>query len=322
MLVAACDGTFRTVIRCTDWRPGGPLRLARQRATEPALTTVRGCSSRAPPAGLAEPREIQGSLRDRCGVAAPGIARPEAPRLAAHVWEARRRPDRAPQLRSQARGSGPSTLVGTAVGDDHLVMAIAPSLRPPRAQAGPSRAQAGPSRAEAAPSRAEAAPSRTAASRRDGPRVVVGVDGSPASERALAWAVHEAVLRGARIEIIHAGDFGPSTNRRSEPAVPLEWAEHVGSLVRTSLARIPEVDLVAELSHVASTEVAARALIEASRGADLLVVGSHDGPYPDHAQGGAVTSQCIRAAHCPVVVVRGKAAATSDSADPADPAEA
>lgn len=174
-------------------------------------------------------------------------------------------------------------------------MAIAPSLRPSKGKA------------------VQSAP----AARRDSPRVVVGVDGSPASERALAWAVHEAVLRGARVEIIHAGDFGPSTNDQPGAAVPLEWAEHVGSLVRTSLARIPEVELVADLSHVASTEVAARALVEASRGADLLVVGSHDGPYPDHARGGAVTSQCIRAAHCPVVVVRGDILVTDAPRDPA-----
>jgi hypothetical protein len=42
------------------------------------------------------------------------------------------------------------------------------------------------------------------------PRIVVGVDGSEGSRRALLWAVDEATLRGADLEVIYAYEYHPA----------------------------------------------------------------------------------------------------------------
>jgi nucleotide-binding universal stress UspA family protein len=49
----------------------------------------------------------------------------------------------------------------------------------------------------------------------------------------------------------------------------------------------------------------AQALIEASREADLLVVGSHGHGAFTGMLVGSVSIHCVTGAHCPVVVIRG-----------------
>ena len=58
-------------------------------------------------------------------------------------------------------------------------------------------------------------------------RVVVGVDGSDGGREALSWALAEARLRGAQLDVVTAWEY------------PYEWSEgsnHGGSKTRTSFA--------------------------------------------------------------------------------------
>ncbi|WP_336157991.1 universal stress protein [Amycolatopsis sp. VC5-11] len=118
--------------------------------------------------------------------------------------------------------------------------------------------------------------------------VVVGVDDSGGSERALAFAFETAETHGAALEAVHAWHDGNRENgvpeqvaawSRKHPAVPVR--------VRTVRARS-----------------AARALAGISRGARVVVVGSRGrGPVAGGLLGSTGNGLLAHAA-CPVVVAR------------------
>ena len=134
--------------------------------------------------------------------------------------------------------------------------------------------------------------------------LVVGADGSAASDRALEWALQEARRRGAEVQVITT--YGP--------------VQHAGALAETSRARhareAAEKSQAEQLTRVAepyrrdvavTPEVVdghpAERLVEASREASLLVLGSHGAGAVHQALVGSVTAACVKAAYCPVVVL-------------------
>jgi nucleotide-binding universal stress UspA family protein len=129
--------------------------------------------------------------------------------------------------------------------------------------------------------------------------IVVGVEGSPDSLRALDWAAEAARLRSAPLRIVHAYHVagGPGT-----AALLDERAQAMlDAAVDRATALAPGIDVTAE---VARGESAAQALIGRTNGAALLVVGSRGlGGFPGLLMG-SVAEQCLRHASCPVVVVR------------------
>ncbi|MFC4585132.1 universal stress protein [Sphaerisporangium corydalis] len=127
--------------------------------------------------------------------------------------------------------------------------------------------------------------------------IVVGFDGSEPSLAALDYALQEAGARGARVRVLHAwrgrafarrGRDGPAESRevqrRLEP-----WRE-----------RYPDVRMVGWA--VRGNPV--RALADASRSADLVVVGSRARGAFSSAVLGSVSHGVLRRAHCPVAIVR------------------
>lgn len=134
--------------------------------------------------------------------------------------------------------------------------------------------------------------------------VVAGVDGSGGSETALTYAFEEARLRGSRLRAVYAWQI-PVHAYTPEVSVNPDEAEHAHrEYARGVLAawqeRYPEVKV--ELDTVRAHPVTA--LIEASRRADLLVVGSR-GRGAIGALVGSVSRGVLHHAHCPVAVVRG-----------------
>jgi nucleotide-binding universal stress UspA family protein len=144
-------------------------------------------------------------------------------------------------------------------------------------------------------------------------RIVVGVDGSPGSRGALAWALEEARLRGAVLRAVHAWmlPFVPAASSGFVPAVVRDEAEveTFEQLAREALDEtLAEVvgdehaGLAIERELVQAR--AAEALVAASRDADLLVVGSRGlGGFKELLLG-SVSHQCALHAACPVVIVR------------------
>jgi nucleotide-binding universal stress UspA family protein len=139
-------------------------------------------------------------------------------------------------------------------------------------------------------------------------QVVVGVDGSPSSEAALAWAAREAGLRGARLDVVHASATSNATSCDDASLV-----EDPGRLQLASRALLEDmVEGLADergggppellLQSVAGP--AAEALMQRAAHAELLVVGAGGGGGL-WALLGSVSRQCARHALCPTVVVRG-----------------
>ena len=127
-----------------------------------------------------------------------------------------------------------------------------------------------------------------------GPTVVVGVDGSGPSVRAVAWAAEEARLRGRPLQIVCVVRQGSHTPGPEE-------AERVLGRART-IARIgsPDGDVRGELRRGARASV----LAELSGGAELLVVGHRRGDGVSGPGLGSTALALARTAASPVVVVR------------------
>jgi nucleotide-binding universal stress UspA family protein len=134
--------------------------------------------------------------------------------------------------------------------------------------------------------------------------IVVGVDGSENSVGALGWAARQAVLTGARLKVITTWEW-PTTYGGPLP-YPSDWdptadAQKVLAqaveLVRKDHPRI-EVDTSVVEGHPAPV------LVEASRGAELLVVGSRGHGEFVGMLLGSVSEHCVTNAHCPVLVHR------------------
>jgi len=136
--------------------------------------------------------------------------------------------------------------------------------------------------------------------------LVVGVDGSPASRTALNWAVQEARHRGCPVVAILAWhrDIGLMIG-----PIPvefgMEWTsermrkEHQAVLDET-VRGCTGPDVRRALTEGDPKSV----LIEASRGAVLLVVGTRGGGPIAQAPLGSVSSYCVRHSACPVAVIR------------------
>jgi nucleotide-binding universal stress UspA family protein len=140
-------------------------------------------------------------------------------------------------------------------------------------------------------------------------KIVVGIDGSEASKRALRWAVEDARARGAEVVALHAYEV-PVPAPDAAPASPVdlpglvaeihdEAQQFVTKIVDEVVGNVVSVDVAA----IAVEDVPAKALLDASRDADLLVVGSH-GHGLSGLLLGSVSLECAQHAACPVLIYR------------------
>lgn len=149
------------------------------------------------------------------------------------------------------------------------------------------------------------------------PTIVVGADGSDHSRRALRWALDEARQRRARVLIIHVFSYGPA----AATPYPGNALEQIAENAQAILDR--EVDFAVESGVFAEGQLecgsAAHTLVEASRHADLVVVGSRGHGAFTGALLGSVSSAVVHHAHCPVVVVPPASRSGDAGDDPSDP---
>ncbi|MFC4149697.1 universal stress protein [Micromonospora mangrovi] len=136
--------------------------------------------------------------------------------------------------------------------------------------------------------------------------VVVGVDGSALSRAAVEFAAEEAALRGAPLHAVHAythpasggpGDMQPLVYEENQ----LRGEEdRIVAESLTGLAdRYPQVPVTRETRHGRPVSV----LTEASRGAQLVVVGNQGRRELSGLLLGSVSQGVLHHADCPVAVV-------------------
>ena len=139
-----------------------------------------------------------------------------------------------------------------------------------------------------------------------GRRIVVGVDGSASSKAALAWAAGQARLTGATVEAIIAWQY-PATYGYTMPAAPeinYDYEQIAAGVIAGTVAEICGPGEPVKITSRVVEGNAAQVLLDASAGAELLVVGSrgHGGFF--EALLGSVGQHCVHHATCPVVIVR------------------
>jgi nucleotide-binding universal stress UspA family protein len=156
--------------------------------------------------------------------------------------------------------------------------------------------------------------------------IVVGVDGSGPSERAVAWALEEAQRRGAATVVLVHTYRPPVVHERygyTEVYLPPEVSKTIEEQQRTFREQVDEAArqeaeaLVARVVEAAGgapegatlkTVVLAgdpsKRLVEISGDADLLVVGSRGRGGFKGLLLGSVSQQCMHHARCPIAVVR------------------
>jgi nucleotide-binding universal stress UspA family protein len=148
----------------------------------------------------------------------------------------------------------------------------------------------------------------TMSSGRPGGRIVVGVDGSESSRAALAWAVREAALTGATVDAVHAWQvpvpYGYGYGYAMILPVP-DLEQAAGQVLDKAVAEVADLAPGVEIRTVIVEGNPARALLDAAKDADLLVVGSRGHGGFAEALLGSVSQHCVHHADCPVVVIRG-----------------
>lgn len=137
--------------------------------------------------------------------------------------------------------------------------------------------------------------------------IVVGVDGSPHAERALRWALEEAKLRGTDVLALYVWSMPappPELGFYSETLQdPVAYRDGAERLLEGIIAAATEDAAGVRLEHRAVQGSPADELVHASKGAELLVVGSRGHGAVSSLLLGSVSHQCVHSAACPVVVV-------------------
>ena len=132
--------------------------------------------------------------------------------------------------------------------------------------------------------------------------VVVGIDGSPASELAVDIAFDAASRRGVELVAVHAVCDADITEVPGVDYKSLEEAAHeiLGERLAGRQERYPDV----KVNRVVTWALPANALVERSEKAQLLVVGSHGRGAISGLLLGSVSSAVAQAARMPVIVAR------------------
>lgn len=139
--------------------------------------------------------------------------------------------------------------------------------------------------------------------------IIVAADGSPASNAAVCWAARDAVLRRIPLTVVHV--VNPVVTAWPHSPLPdgvAVWQENEGrriladalKLARDTVNDNPRIPIESELIFSAT----APTLVDLSKEADLIVVGTYGRGALARGLLGSVSSSLVRQAHCPVAVIR------------------
>jgi nucleotide-binding universal stress UspA family protein len=138
--------------------------------------------------------------------------------------------------------------------------------------------------------------------------IIVGIDGSPASDAAVSWAAHDAAIRGLPLTLVHVENPIPPTWSQAptlEQTPEQQVAEgrsllaHASTIARDAVADTAQIQINGELLSSATVPT----LVDRSKDAELIVVGSTGRGALSRSLLGSVSSGLIRHAHCPVALI-------------------
>jgi nucleotide-binding universal stress UspA family protein len=136
--------------------------------------------------------------------------------------------------------------------------------------------------------------------------IVVGIDGSEGSEKALRFAAGEAALRKRGLRIVAAWHVPTSIYTHGFVVSPeieseLEASARAAAERQAANALQEHPEVISEL--LVCNQLPADALIQQSKEAEMLVVGSRGLGGFRGLMLGSVSQQCAQHARCPVVIV-------------------
>ncbi len=134
-------------------------------------------------------------------------------------------------------------------------------------------------------------------------RIVAGTDGSQSSIAALEWAANQAEVTGAALEVLMTWEW-PYAYGWSAVPNNYEPAQDCERVLEKVLIPIREAHPDLSIRPAVIEGHPAPLLVKASRGADLLVVGSRGHGEFAGMLLGSVSEHCVANAHCPVLVMR------------------
>jgi nucleotide-binding universal stress UspA family protein len=140
------------------------------------------------------------------------------------------------------------------------------------------------------------------------PGIVVGVDGSPNSERALDWAMGQAAAVHAPLTVIAVHEVAKSYWGRIPVVGPGDTAllgqlrEAAEEMVHKAAGRLGDAGPTSVQVHAVSGFVV-KELVDASQQADLVVLGARGGSEFTRLLMGSVSSEVVQHSACPVVIV-------------------
>jgi nucleotide-binding universal stress UspA family protein len=140
----------------------------------------------------------------------------------------------------------------------------------------------------------------------DGARIVVGIDGSPGSVHALAWAGREARLRDAILEVVAAWTYPTPVLLvpvAPDPPQVKELRKHARDMIEGALDKVADDVAGVDVERRVVEGDTSAALLDRAKDADLLVVGSRGLGGFRGLLLGSVSQQCVLHATSPVVVV-------------------
>jgi nucleotide-binding universal stress UspA family protein len=135
-------------------------------------------------------------------------------------------------------------------------------------------------------------------------RVVVGVDGSEPSRHALRWAQFMAPALGAAIEAVMVWEI-------TAAMATAEWVDDwdpekdTAEQLRTTVAEVLGAPPPGQVREIIRRGSAAHELIQASQGAQLLIVGSRGHGGFSGLLLGSVSSAAAQHARCPILIIHG-----------------
>jgi nucleotide-binding universal stress UspA family protein len=140
----------------------------------------------------------------------------------------------------------------------------------------------------------------------DPAHIVVGVDGSEPSQQALIWAVRHAALLGAEVDAVICWNL-PAMGA-GWTAYPSDWnpAADAKVLLAKTVTDVFGTEVPPTLHQFVREGNAAQVLLEETKDAELLVVGSRGHGGFAGLLLGSVSANCAEHAKCPVVVVHGE----------------
>jgi nucleotide-binding universal stress UspA family protein len=136
--------------------------------------------------------------------------------------------------------------------------------------------------------------------------IVVGVDGSDSSRQALTWAMNYAALIDAKVDAVISWNYPTGYGMGG---VASEWnpGEDARDLLAKAVTSVLGDDVSVPLTQVVREGNAAQVLLDETKDAQMLVVGSRGHGGFAGLLLGSVSAHCAEHAQCPVLVIHGKA---------------